>query len=325
MPASEYKTNCMQQGIFKDARYFQIVFQTVFLGYGILYLHWNEEWWLYGTYFGAGIATQAICEMIFRKKTLKIFSPAWRIKLQRGIPSVLISAFGLSLLLKTNHWYIAAFAAFISILSKYIIRINSKHIFNPSALGIVAAIFFTGDAWISPGQWGSGIVILFAILSLGFIVVTRVQKLDVSLAFLGTFGLLLFARQILYLGWPMDFFVQSVSTGSLLLFSFFMITDPKTTPDHALARIVWSVAIAAVAFYLATFKFMNGAPIWVLVFAQPLVPVLDKLFKGRAFQWGNAFHAKTQRERKVANWGKAKKPDREEQRFMEAVYGHSVM
>ena len=294
--------------VFKDARYFQIIFQSIFLGYGIFYLHWNAEWWLYSTYFGTSIATQFVCEIIFNKNKIKIFSRQWWNKLRMGIPSALISSFGLSLLLKTNHWTIAALAAVISIASKYIIRINGKHIFNPSALGIVAVLFFTSKAWISPGQWGSGIVILFAVLSLGFIVVTRVQKLDVSLAFLGTFGLLLFTRQIIYLGWPMDFFVQSISTGSLLLFSFFMITDPKTTPDHPVARIVWSIAVAAVAFYLSTFKFMNGAPIWVLIFAQPLVPVLDKLFKARKFQWKPS-----------------KKLNPEETQFLQSVYTHSVM
>ena len=294
--------------LFKDARYFQIIFQSVFLGYGIFYLHWNAEWWLYGTYFSTSIATQFLCGIIFNKNKIKLFSAQWWNKLRMGIPSALISSFGLSLLLKTNHWTIAALAAVISIASKYIIRINGKHIFNPSALGIVSVLLFTGQAWISPGQWGSGIVILFAVLSLGFIVVTRVQKLDVSLAFLLTFGLLLYARQIIYLGWPMDYFVQSISTGSLLLFSFFMITDPRTTPNHSLARIVWSVAIAAVAFYLTTFKFMNGAPIWVLVFAQPLVPVLDKLFKARSFQWKGS-----------------KELNPEESNFIQSVYTHSVM
>ena len=294
--------------LIKDARYFQIIFQSIFLGYGMLYLHWNAEWWLYYTYFGTSLVTQFLCEIIFNKNKTIRFSPAWWKKLSMGIPSVLISSFGLSLLLKTNYITIAALAAAISIASKYIIRINGKHIFNPSALGIVAVLFLTDKAWISPGQWGSGIVILFAVLSLGFIVVTRVQKLDVSLAFLGTFGLLLFARQVIYLGWPLDFFIQSISTGSLLLFSFFMITDPKTTPNHTFARIAWSMTVAAVAFYLATFKFINGAPIWVLILAQPLVPVLDKFFKARAFQWKSS---------------KALNP--EESKFLQSVYAHSVM
>ncbi|MBL7703665.1 MAG: RnfABCDGE type electron transport complex subunit D [Ferruginibacter sp.] len=266
--------------LFKDARYFQIIFQSIFLSYGIFVLHWRNESWLYLTYFATSLAMQFVCEYLLGKKHIPFFQ-----RLKNGIPSVLISSFGLSLLLKTNNWRVAVLAAAVSILSKYIIRINGKHIFNPSALGIVAAVFLTGNAWISPGQWGSGAVILFGVLCFGFIVTTRVQKVDVSIAFLGTFAGLLFLRQIIYLGWPMDHFVQAVSTGSLLLFSFFMITDPKTIPNHTFVRILWCIAIAAVAFYLTAFKFMNGAPVIVLVLAQPLVPLLDKLFKARKFEW----------------------------------------
>jgi enediyne biosynthesis protein E5 len=277
------KRTCMLvTKLFKDARYFQILFQSIFLSYGIFFLHWQNESWLYLTYFITSIITQFLCELAFGKNDNLFFT-----SFKKGIPSVLISSFGLSLLLKTNFWWVAVFAAFISILSKYIIRINDKHIFNPSALGIVAAILLTGKAWVNPGQWGSGMVILFAVLCLGFIVVTKVQNLSASLSFLGVFAGLIFMRQIIYLGWPMDYFLQSISTGSLLLFSFFMITDPKTTPNHSIAKIIWCAAIAAVAFYLASFKFINAAPIFVLVFAQPLVPLLDKIFKAKKFQWSN--------------------------------------
>ena len=269
--------------LFKDARYFQILFQSIFLGYGIFFLHWQHEGWLYVTYFITSIVTQFLCELAFGNNEQSFFA-----SLKKGFPSVLISSFGLSLLLKTNLLWVAVFAAFVSILSKYIIRINGKHIFNPSAMGIVAAILLTGKAWVSPGQWGSGIIILFAVFSIGFIVVTKVQNLSASLSFLGVFAGLIFIRQIIYLGWPLDYFIQSISTGSLLLFSFFMITDPKTTPNHSNAKIIWCAAIAVVAFYLASFKFINAAPIFVLVFAQPLVPLFDKLFKAKSFQWTNS-------------------------------------
>lgn len=289
--------------LFKDARYFQIIFQSIFLSYGLFFLHWRNESWLYLTYFGTSLLTQVICEWIFGRKHIPYLQ-----RLKNGFPSVLISSFGLNLLLKTNLWWVAMMAAAASILSKYILRINGKHIFNPSALGIVLAVWLTGNAWISPGQWGSDIVILFGVLSLGFIVVTRVQKLDVSIAFLGTFAALVFARQIIYLGWPMDHFIQSVSTGSLLLFSFFMITDPKTIPDHRLVRILWCVAIAAISFYLTAFKFMNGAPILVLILVQPLVPLLDHFFKARKFEWVPA-----------------KKFTKEESNFLQVVYSRSSM
>lgn len=266
-----------------DARYFQIAFQFVFLSYGLLYLHWVAEWWLYAVYFITSIVTQLICEATLVPGKIK--SIPLKERFAKGFPSVLISSFGLTLLLKTNSLYVAVFAAAVSILSKYIIRFKGKHVFNPSALGIAAAISITGNAWFSPGQWGSGAVIMFAVVCLGFIVVTRVQKLDVSLAFLGSFAGLLFIRQIIFLQWPLDFFVQSLSTGSLLLFSFFMITDPRTTPDHPTARIVWAMLVGIVSFYLATFQFINGAPVWVLVCTQPLVPVLDHFFKAKKFEW----------------------------------------
>jgi enediyne biosynthesis protein E5 len=265
---------------FKDARYFQLLFQSIFLSYGIFYLHWHADWWLYATYFGTSILTQILFEYFLGKKDI-----SYSKRIRFSFPSVLISSFGLSLLLKTNAIEVAMFAAFISIAAKFLIRIKGKHIFNPSALGIVAAIGLTNNAWFSPGQWGSGTVLLFGIGCLGCIVVTKVQKLDTSLAFLGTFASLLFIRQIIFLGWPLDFFVQSISTGSLLLFSFFMITDPKTIPNNKWARIVWCMLVASVAFYLTTFKFINGAPIYVLVLAQPLVPVFDWLFKGQHFDW----------------------------------------
>jgi enediyne biosynthesis protein E5 len=304
-PASSLlQTNFMQLPAFsKDARYFQIAFQSIFLCYGLFFLHWGDETWLYATYFISSLITQFICEFFFGHKEILL----WQ-RYKRTIPSVLISSFGLSLLLKTNEPWVAVLAAIVSILSKYIIRINGKHIFNPSALGITVAVLFTGNAWISPGQWGSGAVILFAVLCLGVIVTTRVQKLDVSLSFLGTFAALLFARQIIYLGWPVDHFIQSVSTGSLLLFSFFMITDPRTTPNHSLTRILWSAAIAAVAFYLSAFKFLNGAPIFVLIMAQPLVPLLDKLFKAKKFEWTNP-----------------KKYTQQEEKFLQIIYAKSVM
>jgi len=289
--------------LLQDARYFQILFQSIFLIYGIYFLHWANEGWLYATFFITSLCTQFLGELFLGKKRLPFFQ-----RLKNSIPSVLISSFGLSLLLKTNSLWVAVFAAVVSILSKYIIRIKGKHIFNPSALGIIAAIFLTGRAWISPGQWGSGIVLLFGVCCLGFIVVSKVQKIDVTLAFLGTFAGLIFIRQIIYLGWPLDHFIQSVSTGSLLLFSFFMITDPKTTPDHTVARVVWCISIAIISFFLATFKFMNGAPILILVLAQPLVPLIDYFFKSNKFQWSTA-----------------KKYTQQENDFLNTIYSKSIM
>ena len=262
-----------------DPRYFQVIFQAIFLSYGILFLHWNADWQHYIISIAGCLLFQYTADSIRSKRCLKIN------EFDRWGFSVLISAMSLCLLLKTNDWYVSLVAAFLTVGSKYILRFNKKHIFNPSAFGIVATLLLTKDAWLSPAQWGSNAVIFFFVVTLGTIVVTRVQKLDVSLAFLLTFVGLLYWRQVYVLGWPMDHFIHSVSTGSLLLFTFFMISDPRTSPNHPFARIIWAILIAAVSFYLAAFKWKYNTIIWVLVAAAPFVPLLDTIFKSRQFEW----------------------------------------
>ena len=262
-----------------DPRYFQVIFQAIFLSYGILFLHWNADWQHYTISIGGCLTFQYAADSIRSKRFLKLN------EFDRWGFSVLISAMSLCLLLKTNDWWVSLLTAFLTVASKYVFRFNKKHIFNPSAFGIVATILLTRDAWLSPGQWGSNAVIFFFVVTLGTIVVTRVQKLDVSLAFLLTFVGLLYWRQVYVLGWPMDHFIHSVSTGSLLLFTFFMISDPRTSPNHPMARIVWAILIAVVSFYLAAFKWKYNTIIWVLVAAAPLVPLLDRIIKSKQFEW----------------------------------------
>ncbi len=262
-----------------DPRYFQVIFQAIFLSYGILFLSWNADWQHFIISIGGCLLFQYSADSINSKRFLK---PN---EFDRWGFSVLISAMSLCLLLKTNYWYISLLATFLTVASKYVFRFEKKHIFNPSAFGIIATLLITKDAWLSPGQWGSNAVIFFAVVTLGTIVVTRVQKLDISLAFILTFIGLLYWRQVYVLGWPMDHFIHSISTGSLLLFTFFMISDPRTSPNHPVARIIWAVLIAVVSFYLAAFKWKYNTIIWVLVAAAPLVPLLDKIFKAKEFHW----------------------------------------
>jgi Na+-translocating ferredoxin:NAD+ oxidoreductase RnfD subunit len=270
----------MPQGMLRlDPRYFQVIFQAVFLTYGIVALDWKADWLHYVISIAGCLFFQYASDSIKASRWLRLT------EFDRWGFSVLISAMSLCLLLKTNYWYTSLFAAFATVASKYIFRWNHKHIFNPSAAGIVATLLLRDDAWLSPGQWGSNAVIFFGVVTLGTIVVTRVQKLDVSLAFLLTYVGLLLWRQVYVLGWPADHFLHSISTGSLLLFTFFMISDPRTSPNHPVARMIWAVLIAVAAFYLAVFKWKYNTAIWVLVAAAPLVPLLDRLFRAGDFRW----------------------------------------
>jgi len=262
----------MFREFFKDARHYQILFLGTFLLYGTFILGWDTHW-----DHCIAIFTTAMLTQLAGIKYLKLPAHSWK--------SAMISILGLCLLLKANHWSICALAALLAIASKFFIRINGKHIFNPGNFGLIAVILLTQQAWISPGQWGSGAILLFLVGTLGSAVVHKVSRLDISFTFLGTLMALQAWRNLVYQGWPFDYWLQQFSNGSLLLFTFFMITDPVTTPNHKTARIIWSIMIAALSFYLGNYKFVNGAPVWVLFFIAPLTPLFDIVFKAARFQW----------------------------------------
>jgi Na+-transporting NADH:ubiquinone oxidoreductase subunit NqrB len=197
----------------------------------------------------------------------------------------MISSLSLCLLLKTNDPAVMLLAGILSISIKFIFRFNGKHIFNPTNFGIITTILLTHAAWISPGQWGNSGLLVFSIGLLGLVVLLSVKRLDTAFAFLLTFCALSFIRSVIVVGWSFDVFLHQFTSGTLLLFTFFMITDPVSTPSHKHARIIWASLVAMLTFYLSNYEFMNGAPLWALFFISPLTFFLDKLFVHQKFSW----------------------------------------
>ena len=257
----------------RDGRHFQILYLGAFLLYGIFYLGWDTDITRILLIVTTCLTTQALF--------IKFYGHQWH-----SMKSAMISTLGMCILLKTNLPITAVIAAFIAISSKFWLRWDRKHIFNPVNIGIALTTLFTGDAWVSHGQWGSSFTTLYFVGVAGLIVLLKVGRIDTSIAFLGTYLALEFTRSVLWLGWPADHFVHLVTNGTLLLFTFFMITDPVTTPNHPTARIIWSMMIAIFTFILTHVFYMQaGAPIWALFVISPLTLVFDHFFVQRRFAW----------------------------------------
>ncbi len=262
------------QYLIGDARHFQIIYLSLFLIYGIYFLSWDTELMRYLVITLSCVATQTFFSL--RKG-----------KSLNSIKSALISALGLCLLLKTNHLWIAGLAGFVAIASKFFIRFEGKHVFNPANLAIIVCVSLTGEAWVSVGQWGTNTVQVYFFLAAALLVLLKVGRIDTSLSFLVTFAGLEFIRSVLYMGWEVDHFVHYLSNGTLLLFAFFMITDPVTTPNHPRARIIWSVSVGVIAFILTRWLQLYSAPIWALIIMAPLTPVFDRVWKSERFSWSS--------------------------------------
>jgi Na+-transporting NADH:ubiquinone oxidoreductase subunit NqrB len=289
--------------MFRDARDYQILFLSLFLCLGLV----TRDWTLRPVVIGVAIATTFLTQTLFslwcsyqavgNGQTGELVLPA---TLTAGHPSArwqqaldsfalnwrspLISALGLSLLLRVDHLPTMALAAFVAIASKFWLKIDGKHFFNPANIGIIAALSFTHDAWVSPGQWGTEIWYALIFLGAGGMVLKRVGRWDTTAAFLGSYALLEALRN-LYLGWTWDVWLHRLSSGSLLLFALFMVTDPRSIPNARPARLIWALSIAGLTFVLRNYFYLSTAVFWALFLLSPLTIALDRLWQSDRFVW----------------------------------------
>jgi Na+-translocating ferredoxin:NAD+ oxidoreductase RnfD subunit len=254
----------------RDPRHFQIAALTALLLYGIAVLRFDVTAVRAVLIVATALATQWLCS----KLTNQRFDPR----------SALISALSLCLLLRSNHigWLFAG--AVIAIAGKFVIRVRGKHVFNPTNGAIVALMLVTERVWISPGQWGNAAFFAFLIACLGALVVNRAERSDVTWAFMAFWSALLIGRS-LYLGEPLTIPFHRLENGALLLFTFFMISDPKTTPDRRAGRVLFAALVALGAYYIQFKLFRTNGLLWSLAGFSLLTPILDLVLPAKRYSW----------------------------------------
>jgi len=198
--------------------------------------------------------------------------------------SALISGLSLCLLLRTSRADLAALAAIVTIASKFLIRVRGKHVFNPTNGGIVAMLLLTNQVWVSPGQWGAAAFFAFLMACAGSLVVNRAARSDVTCAFIVCYSALLFGRSF-YLGEPLTIPLHRLESGALLLFTFFMISDPKTTPDSPAGRVLFAALVAFGAWYVQFRLFRTNGLLWSLAASSTIVPLIDRIAPGSRYAW----------------------------------------
>lgn len=160
----------------------------------------------------------------------------------------------------THAWYVFAGVAALSLLTKYVIRYRGSHVFNPSNIGLVVAFLVLGSERVEPLDfwWGpldAGMIAAYAVILTGGILITR--RLDL-LAAAATFwvalaagvGLLAVSGQCMIARWAFspvcgfDYWRVIMTSPEVLIFLFFMITDPKTMPTGRVGRVVFALLVA---------------------------------------------------------------------------------
>ncbi len=162
-----------------------------------------------------------------------------------------------------DAWYLFAAIAGLSLLTKYVIKSGGTHVFNPSNIGLVVAFVLLGPSRIEPLDfWWAPLnppmLAAYAVIIVGGVLITRrLHLLALAATFWGVFavatGLLAASGHCIVANWAfapvcgVDYWRVVVTSPEVLIFLFFMITDPRTIPASGAARIVFGVLVAVVS------------------------------------------------------------------------------
>ncbi len=160
----------------------------------------------------------------------------------------------------THAWYVFAGVAAFSLLTKYLIRYRGSHLFNPSNLGLVVTFVVLGSTRVEPLDFwwaplNSWMIAAYTVILMGGLLITRRLRL---LAVAGTFwitlavglGLLAASGHCMTARWAFtpvcgfDYWRVIMFSPELLIFLFFMITDPKTVPSGRVGRVLFGFLVA---------------------------------------------------------------------------------
>jgi len=248
----------------KDPRWFQIGFLASFVVYALNSPAFSRHW----TQWAAGAGACLGGELAFL---------AWR-RLWLVPLSGLITSMGLLLLVDSpSVWPYAAVGA-LSILSKQVIRVDGRHLFNPLNFAlIVGLLFMSTHVTVQAGRWGGSLAGMGLVCVFGALTVYRAKRLDLALAWVATFACGAFVRAALA-GKPVAAVLMPMTGASFALFTFFMITDPMATPETRRGRVVFAVALGTLDAVLRWFEVLN-APFYALFVLSAFLPQFRAAFR----------------------------------------------
>ncbi len=187
--------------------------------------------------------------------------------------SAMLTGSGVALILRVvgtppgQPWSTVAIEVFavvagLSLLSKYVIRYRGSHVFNPSNIGLVVAFVVLGSARVEPLDFwwaplNGWMLLAYGVILVGGLLITRRLHLlalaasywlvlAVGLGVLAASGHCMVTRWSFAPVCGADYWRVIVGSPEVLIFLFFMITDPKTVPAGGVARIAFGTLVAIV-------------------------------------------------------------------------------
>jgi Na+-translocating ferredoxin:NAD+ oxidoreductase RnfD subunit len=190
------------------------------------------------------------------------------------LASAYITGISVGILVRSPAVWPYAWTSVVSIMSKYVLRVRGRHLWNPSNFGISAMLFlasFTG-ATLSV-QWGNSLAPMLVIWALGALIIYRLKRFHISATYVASFFLFALIRSwITGHGFLAE--IAPITGPMYQLFVFFMITDPKTTVRSKRGQIAVAVGVAFVEMILRLFESVH-APYYALFLVGPTANLIE--------------------------------------------------
>jgi Na+-transporting NADH:ubiquinone oxidoreductase subunit NqrB len=220
---------------------------------------------------GAAIATAIVAELALGRLTHgRWVNPA----------SAYITGISVGILVRSPFIWPYVLASLISIVSKYVLRLGGRHLWNPSNFG-VSLVLFLAPATVSllSIQWGNTIWPMAIIWLLGFVIVWRVGRLHVSAAYVVSFFVFAFVRSAIT-GNPWQAAIAPITGPMYQLFIFFMVTDPKTAVRTKRGQVI---VVVLIAFVEMLFRLAEAiyAPFYALFIVGPAALLIEAWWTSR--------------------------------------------
>lgn len=144
---------------------------------------------------------------------------------------------------------------FLSIYSKHFVTYNGRHIFNPVNFGAVLVLFYCNDCVQNGAStWSGNYFMIPYLVSVGVLLTILARRIVVSLAYLSLF--VLFDKLYLHQFSPAN--ITALASPPFMLFIFFMISDPKTTPKEWWRQILFAFGVVLIEGYCKINKIPNS-------------------------------------------------------------------
>jgi enediyne biosynthesis protein E5 len=244
-----------------DPRYVAPLFITFILLVGHLSYGILESYDKTVLAIAAAIVTELVLGRIFFGKWL-------------NLASAYITGISVGILVRSPAYWPFLLCSVISIMSKYVLRVKGRHIWNPSNFGIAVLLFLAPETMaILSIQWGNNLWPIVVIWTLGSIIIWRARRFHISATYVVSFFLFAFLRSWIT-GHPWQAEVAPITGPMYQLFVFFMITDPKTTVRSRMGQCVVAFCVAFVEFFLRLNQVVY-APIYALFLVGPAANLIE--------------------------------------------------